>query len=180
MNGSQPYQTTLRIGFIGRFDSKKNLDLLVQALPPNAQLHIAGAGTNEVRSTAITLAQTREVADRVIWYGFVCGERKERFFSQIDVLVMPSEFEAFGVAAAEAMARRLPVVVSRTSGLASLVMDYECGIVVEPTVEALHRALAKPNLLEKGNAARTAVERELRVERHGERLRELYAAVADC
>jgi glycosyltransferase involved in cell wall biosynthesis len=175
-NRSNPAR--LRIGFIGRFDPKKNLDVLIQALPLDAQLHIAGDGKSEFRSAAVSLAQRHGVADQIIWHGFVHGETKESFFSEIDVLVMPSKFEAFGVAAAEAMARALPVIVSRATGLAPLVMRHDCGIVVEASVEEIRRALADPNLMQKGGAARTAVATELNFKAHGMRLGELYALVA--
>lgn len=169
---------TLRVGFLGRFDPKKNLDVVLQALPPGAVLHIAGEGTPEASAAAVDQARAAGVDDRTTWHGFVRGRDKESFFAGIDVLAMPSEFEGFGLAAAEALAAGVPVVVSRNTGIAPIVERHGCGTVIAPTVGELGRALADPALPGKRAAARRAAEAELALEAHGARLRELYEEVA--
>lgn len=168
---------TLRVGFLGRFDPKKNLDVVLEALPSGAVLHIAGDGTPEARAAAVDWARAAGVEDRTTWHGFVRGHDKESFFAGIDVLAMPSEFEGFGLAAAEALAAGVPVVVSRNTGIAPIVERHGCGAVVAPTVAELGRALADPALPSKGAAARRAAEAELALEAHGARLRKLYEEV---
>ena len=48
-----------------------------------------------------------------------------------DVFAMPSRWEGFGLAAAEAMAGGLPVVAGRAAGLRELVIDGLTGRLVE-------------------------------------------------
>ena len=48
-----------------------------------------------------------------------------------DLLVMPSRWEGFGLAAAEAMAAGLPVVASRAEGLREVVEEGRTGLLVE-------------------------------------------------
>ena len=51
---------------------------------------------------------------------------------KIDILVMPSLFEAFGRVLIEGMALAKPIVASRVGGIPEIVVDYETGILVPP------------------------------------------------
>ena len=66
------------------------------------------------------------------------------------MLVMSSLYEGFGLPAAEAMACETPVVVTRAGALPEVV-DYSCGVLVEPgNSKALRDAIM--NLLNDGKA----------------------------
>ena len=88
------------------------------------------------------LSRDSGVSDRVRWLGFV--ESVSDLFDRSDVLVMPSEYEGFGMVAAEAMAAGLPVIVPRLSGVAELVADFEAGLLIErPSESCLLEALTE-------------------------------------
>jgi glycosyltransferase involved in cell wall biosynthesis len=132
----------LRIGFLGRLHPKKNVGLLIRALPSlPAEVTLAVAGEGPEREALQALAQEVGVAPRIDWLGFIGENAKERFFADIDVLAMPSAYECFGVAAAEAMAAGVPVIVSSETGVAEIVARGEAGIVVAASVESLLAAL---------------------------------------
>jgi glycosyltransferase involved in cell wall biosynthesis len=170
----------LRVGFLGRLDAKKNVDLLLQALvrlPTHVRLSIAGAGPEE--SNLRKLAYDLEVEDRVEWLGFVTEEAKAVFFDSIDLLVLPSAYECFGMAAAEAMTQRVPVIVARSTGIAEIVESAGGGVVVPPTASRLVDEIVK--LSRAGNElarlsaeALAAARQELSYNTHGRRLREAY------
>ncbi len=121
----------LRLGFLGRLHAKKNLDIAIRALPrlpEGVSLTVAGDGPQ--RAAWMSLADELGVAGRVRWLGFVEGEAKADFFRSIDLLVMPSDYEGFGMAAAEAMTRGVPVVVSPLTGIAELIRAEGGGEIV--------------------------------------------------
>ncbi|MGI8730736.1 MAG: glycosyltransferase [Solirubrobacteraceae bacterium] len=135
----------LTVGFLGRLHPKKNVDLLIQAVAQGAvstRLRVAGDGPEEFKRSLVRCAADHGVVDRVEWLGFVPADDRSAFLGSIDVLVLASEYECFGIVIAEAMAQSVPVIVSPRTGLAPMVVEYGCGIVVEPTVSDVAAALA--------------------------------------
>ena len=51
----------------------------------------------------------------------------ENYFAIADLLLFPSAYESFGIAALEAMSSGVPVVATQGSGLAEVVMDGVTG-----------------------------------------------------
>ncbi len=134
----------LRLGFIGRFHPKKNLDVILRALallPDGVRLVVAGDGPEA--GNYRNLAETLGVGYRVEWLGFVEGEARDAFFREIDLLLMPSAFECFGMAAAEALVRGVPALVSPETGIAEIVARYAAGIECAAMPEAIAGAVHK-------------------------------------
>lgn len=135
----------LGVGYLGRLHAKKNVAMLMDAvgrLDGRASLVVAGRGDamleNELRRQAELLLPGR--ADFVGW---VSSGDKAKFLSSIDVLVMPSEYECFGVAAIEALAAGTPVIVSDRVGVADIVRARGAGQVASATVESITEALRR-------------------------------------
>jgi glycosyltransferase involved in cell wall biosynthesis len=176
-------QRTLRVGFLGRFDPKKNLELLIDAvagLPEHVRLVIAGDGPPEVKARLRRRAEARGLAGRVEWPGFVLPGERARLLETLDVLALPSQFESFGMAAAEGMLHGVPVVVSDRTGMAELVRSRGGGAIVPPVGAALTDALAgfdrdRAALAELGAQGQAAVRAELGFEPVGAALRDAYA-----
>lgn len=173
--------SNLRVGYLGRFDPKKNLDLLIAAVASlgSVVLAVAGDGPAELRDSLVALAHDLNVDQKITWLGFVRDKEKRSFFASLDLLVMPSTYESFGMAAAEALAHGIPVMVSPATGIADLVRQYSCGYIVPASkrdlVTALEGVLASPDeLIEKGKRAAEAARNELSLGRHGMRLRLEY------
>ena len=171
----------LHLGFLGRFDRKKNLHRLVRALAhaPGVQLSIAGGGEEPYRAEILELVARHKLDDRVSWLGFLGGEAKQQFFRRVDAVVMPSEFECFGMVAAEALGAGTPVILSPTVGVADMIVDRDCGTIIPPRADALgfcFRELADRVELARWrtNARRVALEL-FSFAAHGGRLRAAYA-----
>jgi len=71
-------------------------------------------------------------------------EHVENFYRSLHILAMPSHFEGFGLAAAEALACAVPVVAGDASSLPEIVVDGETGLLVPPRdSDALFAALTR-------------------------------------
>jgi len=173
------------LGFLGRFHPKKNLELALEALarlPNDFTLIAAGDGTPNYTRQLKQLATDLGIAAQVHWPGFVQGQAKEDFFAQIDVLLMPSQFECFGMSVAEGLIRGVPAIVSPGVGLAPLITEFACGDVTAPSPEMI--AAAASRMLGDGQTwsrcsrqAFAAAEAKLTFAAHGEAQRRCYTAV---
>ena len=83
-----------------------------------------------------TMARELEMEDQVIFAGVVAKEEIERYYRGADVYAMLSEFDTFGMAALEAMASSVPVVVSDRVGAADLVTHGANGFIVGHSADA--------------------------------------------
>jgi glycosyltransferase involved in cell wall biosynthesis len=143
---TEPPFPPLVVGYIGRLHPKTNLKVLlraVAALETSASVIVCGDGDQSYRTQLHRLADELSLSARVEWRGHVDAAGRATLFAQSHVVAMPSAYECFGMAAAEAMAAGVPVIVSRTTGVAPVVDEYECGKLVEAgEVDELRAVLA--------------------------------------
>ena len=104
--------------------------LQVQA-PTTAQglrLRLVGGGPQQAELQQ--LAHTLGVADVTTFVGSVPHTQVPQELATLDIFAALSRLESFGVAAIEAGAARLPVVVSDAGGLPEVVQHGQTGLVV--------------------------------------------------
>lgn len=126
--------------FLGRVHVKKGTDLLFRAFAevlrtsPAAAVeswHLVVAGPNDhpYGQEMKALAETLGIADRVIWTGMLTGDVKWGAFYQARAFVLPSHQENFGIAVAEALACRVPVLISNKVNIWREIVQDEAGLV---------------------------------------------------
>jgi glycosyltransferase involved in cell wall biosynthesis len=120
---------TFRIGFIGRLDPVKRIpDLLaaVASLEDRFQLHVFGDGADRAHLSSI--ADRFGISERVTFHGVVA--QPQFALARIDLLVLPSEAEGFGLVLIEAMAAGVPVVATEVAGICDVVKNGVTGLLV--------------------------------------------------
>jgi glycosyltransferase involved in cell wall biosynthesis len=161
------------VGNVGRLALQKGQRHLIAAMPlllervPRARAIIAGGG--DLEEYLRDLASEMGVAERV----HVLGPRKDvpALMHAIDVFVMPSIWEGFGLVLLEAMAAGRPIVASRVATIPEVVADGETGLLV-PAGDPLALATALAELAEQpamatrmGEAGRERLRRQFSVEK---------------
>jgi glycosyltransferase involved in cell wall biosynthesis len=131
--------------FLSRLIPRKGADILIEAFaracPESGRLVIAGPdGEPGYRVYLEGCAKQSGVAPRVIFTGPVYDDDKKALFADSDLFVLPSRYENFANAPAEAMSYGVPVVVTNACGIRSLVEGH-AGLVIAPEKEALVEAL---------------------------------------
>lgn len=139
--GNQPV-----VGVVGRLRWEKGQSVLLEAIAvalrrvPSLQLLVVGDGPD--RQELQIQAERLNITDNVRWLGQQNANEVFRLYSIMDVVVVPSIFEGFGLVAAEAMAAGRPVVGSEVDGLAEVIANHETGMLVPPqNADALSEAL---------------------------------------
>ncbi len=111
-------ETGFVVGHMGAFTAEKGQDVataaaaLLRTSLPHAKMVLAGEGPlfNEIR---------RDAPETVMFPGFLSD--RAAFFAALDLFIMPSRSEAWGLAALEAMAHGVPVIASDIGGLPEIV-----------------------------------------------------------
>lgn len=93
------------------------------------RLRIAGKGPKELEYKK--LASDLKIADITEWLGFISQEQAAIEWANMDVAIIPSEAESFGVSAVEAQACGTPVIISDIPGLMEATKPGETSIVVK-------------------------------------------------
>gem|GEM_PF-331774 len=125
----------LHLGCIARLSPEKGIDVLLQAIQPVPEfsLTIVGKGPEEGYVRRLISEDTERMGTslpRIRLIPFV--NDLDSFYASIDALVLPSvDHDPFGLVAAEAMMRGVPVVVTDACGIASCLQDKIDALIVK-------------------------------------------------
>jgi glycosyltransferase involved in cell wall biosynthesis len=171
--------------FLGNLCRRKGVHTLLQAAKDSRipwELDLAG-GEEEPGFMAWTQQQIEHLglSNRVRALGPVIGEAKNHLLLQADAFVLPSLAEGLPMSLLEAMAARLPVVVTAVGAMPEVVHDGVEGYLIppeDPTAlrDALDRLASSSELRDRmGKAASESCERKYGIERMVDTLIDIYA-----
>jgi len=103
---------------VGTVESRKNLLVLIEALPSLPALRIIAVGPPTPYADAVhARAKELNVADRVDLRGYIEPAELDRLYACATCALIPSRYEGFGYALAEAMCAGVPAIAARSSSL---------------------------------------------------------------
>ncbi|MBX3063135.1 MAG: glycosyltransferase [Anaerolineae bacterium] len=126
--------------FVGRIERLKGIDTIFESLtlikrdsPALLQhLHLCIIG-GDLASEDAEMARLKRrcyelgLSDLVLFLGAKDQDTLNYYYAAAEALIMPSDYESFGMVALEAMASGTPVIASEVGGLAFLVQDDRNG-----------------------------------------------------
>lgn len=140
-------------GFVGRFMQQKGFNFLIDAiellndqgsLPPDFRVVAVGSGDYEVHYR--TLVASKGLADRFVFIPFQSD--MAGIYRDLDVVVMPSIWEACPLQPMEALAMGRPIIASNCIGLREVVRDTPALVFASGDTRALadclRRACSEP------------------------------------
>jgi len=135
--------------FLGRVHLKKGLDLLAAALKRVVEnrdevcLVIAGPGEKNYVDKTKKMFKDMGLQGHVLFVEMLLDKDKISAFYNSDIFALTSYGENFGIAVLEAMACRLPVVITDRVGIYKDVEEYKAGIVTDYDVDHIAEGLIK-------------------------------------
>ncbi|MEG5003714.1 glycosyltransferase [Microcoleus sp. B5-C4] len=135
--------------FMSRIEPKKGLDLLIPALESiwasGIEFHFILAGSNPQDADYETQIKVQihnsSLAKYTTITGFVSGDLKVELLTKADLFVLPSYYENFGIAVAEAMAAGVPVAISDRIHIAEDIQQAEAGWVEPLEIGAITNSI---------------------------------------
>lgn len=128
----------LNLLFVGDCVRRKGLEYLIESLAflnrKDVHLHVVGRDDRDLlyREYLLELIEKKGLQGKVFFYGRVDGIRKQKLFLNSHIFVLPSFWEGYGIAVAEAMVYGLPVIATKVGAIPELVKDGVNGILVSP------------------------------------------------
>lgn len=136
------------LGTVGRLAYQKGYDVLLSALSkvsvalPSIHLRIIGHDDEGLRRKLEDQAKDLNVVRHVAFEGFSDSIRRELL--DMDVFVLASRWEGFGLVLLEAMAAGLPVVATKVGPIPEICLEDVTALLVPPNdAEALADALQR-------------------------------------
>ena len=169
----------LRILFVGGDMHRKGGDVLLQAYQA-----LRAAGLAAAFELHLVTRSPAPSGEGVVAHHGLRPNTPELIavFRASDVFVLPTEAEAFGIAAVEAAAAGLPAIVTDVGGLTDVVVEGETGFLIRPgdvqtLVARLRLLAADPGLrLRLGRAARARAEARFDARKNAARIVEILRA----
>jgi len=149
----------MTIGTVCRLEPQKGLSYLLLAMKsilikfPQTRLEIVGDGS--LLGELQDLSKKLGISNSVFFFGKFA--KVIPFYNRMDIFVLPSLYEGFGIVLLEAMAAGIPVVATNVDGIKEVIIHGESGILVPPkNPEAIASAVI--NIIENPQFAEDLIE----------------------
>lgn len=123
----------LTIGVVSRLERIKGMDLVipafVQVLKRGYKVKLLIVGDGFLKKEMEKQSVEFSVSDYIEWKGRTKQSKLQECYDKIDILLMPSRSEGFGLTAIEGMARGCVPVVSDTGGLPEVIQNNISGLL---------------------------------------------------
>lgn len=174
------------IGVVSRLELIKGMDLVIPAfsevkkLHPKVKLIVVGDGT--LKSAMVKQAEELHLMDSIEWVGRQTQEVLHEWYGKMDIVLMPSRSEGFGLTAIEAMANGCVVVASDTGGLPEVVKDGVVGLLHRPEdvhdlAENINRLVDESMLYRQMQLSLGDYVQQYSFARYAEAIRSLYSKI---
>jgi glycosyltransferase involved in cell wall biosynthesis len=127
--------TTPLIGAMGMFRRKKGFHILIKALSILKQRGVSFkaiiAGKGRITWYLQYLRWKLDLKNELTMRGWISNDERDEFVDSIDLYILPSRTETFGMVVVEAMARMKRVIATKCGGPEEIITDGVDGFLVD-------------------------------------------------
>lgn len=147
---------------VARLHPVKEHARLIKAIKEvdNKKIHLHLVGDGSLRASLEELVEENELSDQIKFYGALKQDQIDELYRKMDLALLVSKSEAFGMVFLEAANCEVPMLMTELSASKEMIPNEEQGIVVENSqagiVEGIKKAyqLGEKNLVEMGKRSR--------------------------
>jgi D-inositol-3-phosphate glycosyltransferase len=180
--------------FVGRIEPLKGIDAILYALKilhvkkpdvPLRLLIVGGDISQHIKQWSPQLKQLEslrrilKISEMVDFVGQQPQNKLRDYYNAAEIVVMPSHYESFGMAAAEAMACGVPVITTNVTGISDLIDDRHSTLITTVNnplllAEQMEKLLTDPILYDQIRNSLMANITELRWEAIAKKVDTIY------
>ena len=170
-----------RIGYLGRLHPRKRVERLLAVwknLKEPGELLIIGNGEPDYVAFLKKEAGRMQLSN-VRFFGWISGIEKNRLLASLTCLIVPSDFENFGMIVPEALLQEIPVIATTGSPWKELEI-YRCGRWVKNDTDTLTEAVREildldaKQLREMGERGRKLIIEKYAINRISQQITDMY------
>lgn len=174
----------ITIGVVSRLEYIKGMDLVVPAFAKvyekNKNVRLLVVGDGSLRQQMEDDANRFHLKSNIEFIGRQEQAALQSYYDKIDVLLMPSRSEGFGLTAIEGMARGCVLVASNTGGLPEVAREGYVGLLHQPEsvddlANKICRLIENPKLLEQMRSHLSDYVHQFIFERYDDLFNDLYS-----
>jgi Glycosyltransferase len=132
-----PYEDIVLISVGSCLELKRHKDIIYafSKIVLNTNCYYIHIGTGTLENEEKLLAQQLGCSNKILFIGNTTQVRE--YLVMADIFIMTSDYEGLGMAAIEAMACGLPLILYKSLGLKDLISENDCGLLIEKNKEIL-------------------------------------------
>ena len=134
--------------FLSRINKKKGIELLLRAFVKVLGVHkdlilvVAGSGEPDYEKEIKQMVHELRIEKSVKFTGLVSNNEKLELLESAKLFVLTSHSDVHPIAVQDALTMGVPVVITKKCDYPE-VGEYEAGIIVEPNIDSIHKAIIK-------------------------------------
>lgn len=184
-DGPRSFNSPITLGVVSRLEKIKGMDLIIDAYAlikerfPSTRLIVVGDGYSSVKEDMQVRATELHLNDSIQWKGRRAIEELPDLYRQMDIVLIPSRSEGFGLTAIEAMSQGCVVVASNVGGLPEIVKDRENGLLhetenIKDMAEKANYLIENPDVMKQMSGQAIESVRQYSIEKYAELFGDLY------
>ncbi|MCM3765284.1 glycosyltransferase family 4 protein [Neobacillus niacini] len=121
---------------IGRIVKEKGFQTMIEAASiakeNNLDYFFVIAGKGPMLDTYRSQINERQLTNHIMFIGYITDEQRNALIAGSQLIVIPSLYEPFGIAALESMILGKPTIVSNTGGMKGIIKHLQTGLLMNP------------------------------------------------
>ncbi|WP_455587181.1 glycosyltransferase family 4 protein [Bacteroides sp.] len=184
-NTPKTFNTTITLGVVSRMERIKGMDLIIDAFAlikkrfPSTRLMVVGDGYSSVKDNMRKQAIELNLNESIQWTGRQPIEELPEIYKQMDIVLIPSRSEGFGLTAIEAMSQGCVVVASNIGGLPEIIKDGVNGLLhqtenIKDIAEKTNYLIENPDVMKQMSEKAIEAVKQYSIEKYTELFGDLY------